>query len=178
MGPAAATRFRTQFGVGSLFWRGDLLVALELPGVSRPAGCEQRSLAVKGDAAAMRLAGAVESYFAGGKPRIVFEALPLDLARLTDFEYDVYLTLAATPYGTLTSYAALARDAGHPGAARAVGNAMAKNPWPVLVPCHRVIRSDGRPGGFSCGPGWKHRLLQLEGCGSRELGLPRFQLIG
>jgi len=74
----------------------------------------------------------------------------------------VWKALRKVPYGRTISYAQLAAKAGHPGAARAVGAAMAANPLPLVVPCHRVVASNGL-GGFTPGLAWKRWLFTLEG---------------
>jgi len=71
--------------------------------------------------------------------------------------------LARVPAGQVVSYKGLARLSGSPNAARAVGQAMALNRWPLLFPCHRVLKSDGKVGGFGPGPDMKRWLLLLEG---------------
>ena len=81
----------------------------------------------------------------------------------TDFEREVYRALAAVPYGTALSYRDLAHAAGHPNAYRAAGSVMARNELPVILPCHRVVRNDGRLGYYGDDPAWKARLLRLEG---------------
>ena len=81
----------------------------------------------------------------------------------TDFERDVYRALARVPYGEAVSYRDLAREAGRPNAYRAVGSAMSRNALPVILPCHRVIKNDGRLGFYGDDPAWKERLLALEG---------------
>ena len=80
----------------------------------------------------------------------------------TSFHRKVWDKLHQIPYGETWSYAKLARQIGHPRAVRAVGNAVGKNKFPIVVPCHRVIRSDGSVGGYSGGPKKKQRLLALE----------------
>jgi methylated-DNA-[protein]-cysteine S-methyltransferase len=77
----------------------------------------------------------------------------------------IYAVLRTVPFGRTTTYGELAEQAGHPGAARAVGVAMARNPWPIVVPCHRVLAKHGMLGGFSAPGGvlTKRRLLELEG---------------
>ncbi len=82
-----------------------------------------------------------------------------------DFRRLVLETLRGVPFGETISYGALAERIGHPGAARAVGGALAANPVPLLVPCHRVLKSGGEIGGFSApgGPAMKQRLLRHEG---------------
>ena len=82
--------------------------------------------------------------------------------RYTDFEKDVYRAVARIPRGEVRSYGWVARAAGKPGAARAVGNALNKNPYPGPIPCHRVIRSDGSIGGYAKGARAKRRLLEAE----------------
>ncbi len=87
---------------------------------------------------------------------------PLDEAG-TPFQRAVWRALRRIPPGETRSYAGVARMLGlGPAAARAVGQACGANPIPVLTPCHRVVAADGSPGGFSGGPGWKERLLQVE----------------
>lgn len=79
----------------------------------------------------------------------------------TEFHQAVYKALRTVPYGTVLTYGDLARLAGKPRAARAVGTAMNRNQLPLIVPCHRVVASNGL-GGFGCGIAWKKRLLDLE----------------
>ncbi len=80
----------------------------------------------------------------------------------TPFAGRVRAALLAVPYGATISYARLAGAAGSPGGARAVGNACAANPFPVVIPCHRVLASDGGIGGYRGGTALKHLLLDLE----------------
>ena len=75
----------------------------------------------------------------------------------------MYRALARVPYGSAVSYRELAAAAGRPNAYRAVGSAMARNRLPVILPCHRVVRNDGRLGQYGDDPAWKERLLTLEG---------------
>lgn len=69
---------------------------------------------------------------------------------------------ANIPFGSTLSYKEVAENIGHPGAARAIGNALNKNPFPLFIPCHRVIGSKGKLGGFGCGPRLKMALLNFE----------------
>jgi O-6-methylguanine DNA methyltransferase len=82
---------------------------------------------------------------------------------LTRFEKDVYKAVLKIPRGETRSYAWVAKRIGHKLAARAVGNALNKNPYPVIVPCHRIIKSDGSIGGFLKGVKAKRKLLASEG---------------
>jgi O-6-methylguanine DNA methyltransferase len=106
-----------------------------------------------------------------GKPQS-FADIPLDLRDVPEFHVAVYQALLKIPPGETTSYGALAAKAGSPGAARAVGRAMATNPVPVLVACHRVLGADGKPTGFSAYGGLvtKEKILALEGWKNPALG--------
>jgi methylated-DNA-[protein]-cysteine S-methyltransferase len=86
------------------------------------------------------------------------------LARLTPFQCSVLFECARIPKGKTITYAELARRIGKPHAARAVGNALAKNPLAPIIPCHRVVRADGKTGGYSAkgGAAAKERLLKKE----------------
>ncbi|MBS7619081.1 methylated-DNA--[protein]-cysteine S-methyltransferase [Candidatus Bathyarchaeota archaeon] len=88
--------------------------------------------------------------------------LPLDL-RGTDFQLAIWKAVFRIPYGRLSTYKALAEDIGRPRAVRAAGNAVGDNPLPIIIPCHRVIRSDGTLGGYGLGLEVKRYLLNLEG---------------
>jgi len=94
---------------------------------------------------------------------------PLDLSHGTAFQKQVWKTLASIPYGETRSYAWLAQAVKRPNACRAVGNANGKNPLPILLPCHRVIQSNGDLGGYSGGLHIKKYLLELEETGHASL---------
>ena len=99
-------------------------------------------------------------YFNGEKIDIPWPVM--DLSRFTSAQQVVYRTVANIPFGQTASYGQVARLAGLPRAARFVGTTMANNPYPVFIPCHRVIRSDGSPGRFGGGEPLKARMLALE----------------
>jgi methylated-DNA-[protein]-cysteine S-methyltransferase len=101
----------------------------------------------------------LEEYFAGR--RHSFD-LPLDWQLTTGFRSTVLHQLPTIEYGHTASYATIAAQAGSPRAVRAVGTACALNPLPVVVPCHRVVRSDGSMGRYRGGPEAKRALLDLE----------------
>lgn len=101
----------------------------------------------------------LDEYFAGR--RTTFD-VPLDLRLLRGFRRDVVLHLPDIPYGHTASYADMAGLAGSPRAVRAVGTACALNPLPLVLPCHRVVRSDGSPGQYAGGAAAKLTLLALE----------------
>jgi len=101
----------------------------------------------------------LEAYFAGKLRRFTS---PLDLSAGTEFQRRVWRELLTIPYGQTRSYEWLARAAGRPQGARAVGNANGKNPLSIIVPCHRVVRKSGDLGGYASGPETKRYLLDLE----------------
>jgi methylated-DNA-[protein]-cysteine S-methyltransferase len=101
----------------------------------------------------------IEEYFAGRRTRF---DLPLDWRLSRGFRRDVLHHLAQIDYGSTQSYAQVALASGSPRAVRAVGTACATNPLPVIVPCHRVVRSDGSAGQYVGGKDAKHLLLTLE----------------
>ena len=101
------------------------------------------------------------AYFRGDTNRFL---TPLDLDSGTPFQQKVWKELQRIPHGRTVSYGELARRVGAPKAARAVGQAVGANPIPILIPCHRVIRSNGELGGFSAGLEIKRWLLRHEGC--------------
>ena len=86
----------------------------------------------------------------------------LDLSTATPFQRQVWEKTRLIPYGETRSYSWVAEQIGKPGAARAVGQALARNPLPIIIPCHRVVASDGKLCGFAGGLGMKRRLLSLE----------------
>jgi methylated-DNA-[protein]-cysteine S-methyltransferase len=107
-----------------------------------------------------RLRRDFRAYFRG-EP-VIFD-YPLDLDAYTAFQQAVWAAMREIPYGQTRSYRWIAERIGKPGAARAVGNACGRNPLPIIQPCHRVVGSKGRLGGFSGGLDLKKALLRLEG---------------
>jgi O-6-methylguanine DNA methyltransferase len=107
----------------------------------------------------------LEQYFAGGRREFSF---PLDM-RGTDFQLACWRALLAIPYGKMRTYADIARAVGKPSAFRAVGLANNRNPIAIVIPCHRVIASDGTLCGYGGGLDVKRKLLELEGALSGTL---------
>lgn len=97
-----------------------------------------------------------------GKP-VAFSLDHLDMDACYAFQKRVLPAEAGIPRGRVSTYGALAQRIGSPRAARAVGTALARNPFPIIVPCHRAVRSDGSIGGFGGGPEMKRALLEMEG---------------
>ncbi len=112
------------------------------------------------DAAIRPAAAQLRDYLAGS--RTSFD-LQTELSWVTPFRREVLLACAAIPRGQVATYGELARRVGRPAAFRAVGNTMRTNPVPIVIPCHRVIGSDGSLTGFGGGLDVKRRLLELEG---------------
>jgi methylated-DNA-[protein]-cysteine S-methyltransferase len=102
----------------------------------------------------------LDEYFAGR--RRGFD-VPIDWSLTTGFTRRLLEATAAIPFGSLRSYAEVAAAAGSPKATRAAGNALSANPIPIVVPCHRVVRTGGRLGGYTGGLEKKEHLLRLEG---------------
>jgi methylated-DNA-[protein]-cysteine S-methyltransferase len=108
------------------------------------------------------LARRLQAYATGARDD--FRDVPLNLDPFTDFQRRVLACCRRIPYGKTLTYAQLAARAGSPRAARAVGQCMAANPIPLVIPCHRVVAANGGLGGYSAagGLGLKRRLLELE----------------
>jgi O-6-methylguanine DNA methyltransferase len=133
------------------------LAALEFPPSRRPENVKAVPVTIRRWHQITQTA--LRAVLAGRNP----EALPpLDLSGGTAFQRQVWNQLRKLRSGETSSYGELARRIGKPGAARAVGGACGANPVPVLVPCHRVLASDGGLGGFSGGLKWKRLLLARE----------------
>jgi methylated-DNA-[protein]-cysteine S-methyltransferase len=102
----------------------------------------------------------LDEYFAGSRRRFEF---PIDWRLVHGFGRDVLRVTVHIPYGKLSTYGQVAVRTGRPRASRAVGNALGANPMPIVIPCHRVVRTGGGLGGYTGGLQRKERLLQLEG---------------
>lgn len=139
------------------------LVYLTLPGPSRRLALSEIKEfthdLVEDASVFTNLSYRLQRYFDGEKVNFPDK---LDLSDATPFQRTVWSLARAIPYGETRSYAWVARQIGSPDASRAVGGALARNRFPVVVPCHRVVASDGGLGGFSGGLLLKKRLLELE----------------
>jgi methylated-DNA-[protein]-cysteine S-methyltransferase len=171
--------FETPIGPCALAWSGRGLIGVNLPG--RDAEATRASLLRRfpeatGSEPPPEVLDARDRILAllSGEAADL-SPIRLDLARVGDFEQRLYETLRAVPPGQVVSYGELAQRLGEPGGARAVGQAMGHNPWPIVVPCHRVVGSNGKLGGFSApgGTRTKLRILEIEGALKPET-LPLF----
>ena len=154
---------QTCLGQVRLTWNAGRLASVRLGrfgrvDITRPALMEGNPP----DPAGQRLINALAGYFSG--ERIRFHDLP-DLSGYTAFQGMVWRATREIPYGGQWSYGDVANAVGRPKAARAVGAALGKNPFVILVPCHRVVGASGALTGFAYGGEWKAALLALEGNG-------------
>jgi methylated-DNA-[protein]-cysteine S-methyltransferase len=158
--------FETRFGWAGLAGSDGRLTRVVLPLESREDAVTAIRAGLNSDAVEdVRAFGSlpqmIQGYFDG--TRVDFRGVSVHLDYLPPFARRALTECKNLEHGTVATYAEIARRAGSARACRAVGNAMASNPVPVIVPCHRVIASNGGLGGFSGGLDWKRRLLSLEG---------------
>ncbi len=163
--------FDTAIGECGVAWNARGLVGVQLPEKDR--GQTELRLAVKcrsTDAAdvppwVQSVISDIQRYLAG-QP-VDFSAVTVDLGGIDDFRQKLYAALRGIGPGRTVTYGELAKQLGLTGweGARDVGEAMGKNPMPIVIPCHRVLAAGGKPGGFSAygGTGTKQKLLALEG---------------
>jgi methylated-DNA-[protein]-cysteine S-methyltransferase len=161
--PAGYDRIDSPLGPLFLIVSGDGLCAVRFSDTEAgvAAWADESDLRLSLDAAEVRpFARQLHEYF--DHRRTDFD-LPVDLSTASPFVQRVLRATAGVPFGRLASYKTIARDIGEPKATRAVGNALGHNPVPIVIPCHRVIRSDGSLGGYTGGTEIKRHLLTLEG---------------
>jgi methylated-DNA-[protein]-cysteine S-methyltransferase len=167
-GPAMHV-FPSPFGTVGILWTRSgrqpsvLRVFLSAPGSDARSRCLQACPScLQNSCREVSDLAAIMTAFLEGSPVTV----PVDMARMEDctaFQRSVLMTESYIPRGRFSTYAVLAAAVGRPGAARAVGSALARNPFPILVPCHRTLCSNGSLGGYQGGTGMKKRLLAMEG---------------
>ena len=161
--------FETGIGVCGVAWSDLGLTMLQLPEVNADATERRLRLKTQGGPAKIippRIAQIIDdirAYAAGDK--VDFGAAELDLTRTPNAYAGIYAATRQVAWGQTATYGDLARAVGTPGAARVVGQAMGRNPLPIIIPCHRILASGGKSGGFSAhgGVATKTRLLELEG---------------
>jgi methylated-DNA-[protein]-cysteine S-methyltransferase len=161
--PVAAL-YRTEWGDGMVTVCDGRLIAVDVPGDVAEGLMPPSTGKVHGDdqAALQRWVGELEAYFRGERLCWTAGEVGLEQLGVPEFAQKVYAALLAVPAAETVSYGGLAESAGYPRAARAVGSAMANNPIPIVVPCHRVIRSNGSYGNYGHDPAYKVRLLDHE----------------
>ncbi len=158
-----ASKFQTKQGPCQIVWTEQGLRAIVLPNTLhnhiRYRICSNVPTWVED------LKSQIVRYFEGDAHALArANKIKLDYGNISSFRRNVYEQLRTTKPGERISYAQLAKEAGAQGAARAVGTAMSKNPFPLLIPCHRVIKSDGTSGRYSALSGTKSKeeLLKME----------------
>lgn len=157
----------TELGWFGLAWSAAGITRVYLPGLT-PESLRERLASfgaedAQGPAFVEEAVRLVEAYARG--EHVSFATLPLDLDGVNDFNRRAYEDIRAIGWGETTTYGEIARRLGDVGLSRAVGQAMGSNPIPLIVPCHRVLASGGKTGGFSAPGGAvaKMRMLALEG---------------
>lgn len=168
--------FDTPIGACGIAWGGDGVVGVQLPEGRADATRARlrRRFPQAGElpppAAVRRAVDAIQALLRGEPADL--SGVPLDMRAVPDFQRRVYEAARAIPPGATRSYGELARQLGAPGAARAVGQALGRNPFAIVVPCHRVLAAGGRMGGFSAGGGvrTKLRMLAIEGAPAAAQG--------
>lgn len=158
--------FTTAFGHVAILFQADpyLLKRIFLPHLRKGELDRQvtRTGPVKPESvpAVLSLSEGIRAYFAGNPIEAHWEML--DLNGMTPLQRSVLKKVGRVPYGKVRSYGQIAAQVGHPGAYRFVGSTLASNPFPILIPCHRIIRADGSPGLFQGGRALKKGMLDLE----------------
>jgi methylated-DNA-[protein]-cysteine S-methyltransferase len=172
------TFFDTAIGRAAIAWDERGIVAVQLPGASEPR-TRARIVRTFPDAREASPPAAVQGTIDGivallGGGAVDLTGAVLDTGRIPDFHRRVYAVARTIPPGRTLTYGEIAQRLGDPSAARAVGQALGANPFPIIVPCHRVLAANGKPGGFSApgGTATKLRLLRIEGAeAAAQLGL-------
>jgi methylated-DNA-[protein]-cysteine S-methyltransferase len=167
--PSGFALFDTAIGRCGVAWNARGITRITLPEASDAASRQRLARDTPGAAEAApppAIGAAIERIVSHvrGEPAALHE-IALDMDRVPAFHREVYEAARQIPSGQTVSYGALARSLGKPGAARAIGQAMGKNPFPIVVPCHRVLAANHATGGFSAHGGveTKARLLAAEG---------------
>ncbi len=153
----ARLAYETPFGIGWILYEGARVGEILLPSGGRASARSDPRPPVQ----ISRLARALEAFFAGTACFVPGSSLT-DGAGSTPLLRAIYRSVAALRPGETMTYAEVAEAVGRPGAARVVGMAMARNPLPPVIPCHRVVGSDGRLRGYGGGLEMKARLLEME----------------
>lgn len=173
--------FDTALGAFGIAWRDEAVTLVLLPLVDREATIAELQWQSGAELApppwppfVAQAVAAMQSLLAGEPADL--QDVPLDWGGIGQFERKVYEATRRIPAGQTWTYDDLAQSMGQPGAARAVDVALARNPWPLVVPCHRVVAGGGRLGGHSAagGIGTKMKMLAIEAAmGSAQPARPR-----
>lgn len=164
MAPFGYMRQRTAFGEFTVVWDGSGRIRkIYLPDKSGTLPSDYPGAELRVNPGVGAVADDVSRFLAGLDVRFSLDAMALDTC--TEFQRRVLLAEYGIPRGYVSTYDRIAGHVGCPRGARAVGGALASNPFPIVIPCHRAVRSDGSLGGYQGGTEMKRRLLQMEGIG-------------
>lgn len=173
------THFQTQIGPCSLHWNEIGLTALVIDPEKEDKIRQNRLSAADKRADTIpvyieKIINQIHQLLLG--QQVSFIDAPLDWQHISDFNQKIYRNILLLKCGDTTTYGEVAKAIGQPRAAQAVGNALGQNPWPIIVPCHRILGRDGKIGGFSANGGirTKQILLNLESPAKTE----NFDLFG
>jgi methylated-DNA-[protein]-cysteine S-methyltransferase len=164
MSETGSAEFDTAIGRCSISWRGGTIVAVRLPGTKSRSTSEP-------PAEVQRVIDAIGALLQG--ERVDLSWVPVDMSGVPEFNRRVYEVARTIPVGSTATYGDIAGLLRSPTASRAVGKALARNPFAIVVPCHRVVGADGEVGGFSAGGGvnTKMRMLAIEGARAEQTSL-------
>jgi methylated-DNA-[protein]-cysteine S-methyltransferase len=171
------TLVQSPFGEFGLVWGETetvpLVRAIILPGGKSPAAVSIRNRyqAIQMDASGViwKLVEKIQGFLEGEEQH--FDLKSFDFKICSSFQTKVLLAEYAIPRGWVSTYGRIAKHLQIPGGARAVGNALASNPFPIVIPCHRAVRSNGALGGYQGGLDMKRALLELEGVKISQTGM-------
>jgi methylated-DNA-[protein]-cysteine S-methyltransferase len=156
------TDIDTQFGTMGIFWKETPIIKVQRIILQNP---DSQHVSLKHsnniNPQIQNLLDSITRFLKGEKIKFNIDLLELDLC--SDFQKKVLLAEYCIPRGSVSTYSRIANHIGRPKDARAVGNALASNPFPLVIPCHRAVRSDGSLGGYQGGLAMKKQLLKMEG---------------
>jgi len=158
--------FETIFGFAAIVFREDnssvkrILLPLNSKTTSEKLLTETLSSSPGHTPKILKLSSDIQAYFNGTPISLSMESI--DLSELSDLEQLVLKKVTTVKYGQTQTYGQISEQIGRPRAYRFVGTTLAKNPFPLTIPCHRIVRSDGSPGGFAGGTTMKKRMLAME----------------
>jgi len=171
--------FLTRYGTGVVYATAQGVVKVELPDLSRNETARRMEQWPEFEPSELTVsvAGMLQRYFNG--EQVDFGDIPVVLDGLALFRRTILAAVRKLHYGETSTYGQVARECGSPSAARAAGGALASNPIPIIIPCHRVVASDGRLTGFSAPGGERAKmvLLKMEGVEFKGLLVDAKQMV-
>jgi methylated-DNA-[protein]-cysteine S-methyltransferase len=163
------TKFTSPFGIFNLVWeeasKRSVVTQIIIPSVNLPDSIKNSVPYLASDKVTTRviprLCKEIQAFLMGKD--VTFDLSVIALDRCTEFQRRVLIAEYNIPRGKVSTYGRIAAHLGHPKAARAVGRALATHPFPIVIPCHRAVQSNGRLGGYQGGLKMKRKLLEMEG---------------